>query len=1106
MCNIVIKGRSVGKNKRKTEGKTRENKQEKREKMRKGKRIASKVITGALAAVMTLVSSVTPFGSGPETVYADAYDNIYPTVKINSTTFPDPNFRAVVSADFDTNKNGSLESSEIVYARNLWCVNKGIKSLKGIEYLKELRGIYCMDNQISSWDLSQNKLLTGIWCSGNKFTSLDFTVNPVLEWVYAFDCQLTSFNVRNNPEISYLELNSNPLGSIDVSRNKKLEHLMVGDCGLTTLDVTHNPNLQHLDAFRNKFQSLDLSHNPKMKRLDVWDNPGLGDVDTSNMPGLQYYNCAKNQCKSVDVSKNPELQKLVVSYNRGYLKSLDISHNPKLTILQIQDNELKSLDISHNPMLRFIWGGYNDFTELNIGNNPYLMKIYNEGTWADEGWNSSSWTIDYGGDDSTQNDNLFILWLDNDVKIVNKPSGDPFAALYPEEPNGDLSNFITREAMVQTLYEMAGKPSVSGLKTRFDDVEYGQWYTDALLWGEKNSICVGYPYTSADTFGLGICLNRQDLMLMLMRYTEYIGYDRAIDFGRSDDFLDYFDVDYDHWEAVCWAATHRILEGRGEPGAPKEERMIAPLEKATRAEILQMINYMYEANHVNKTAKLANAPAPVPIPVKILDASVKYPTLSQDGQQTFTVKTSTNAQYLMIYGESGNLVKRYPAYGNSVVSGGSRIWTVSMNIASAGNRSLVIKAGKSTTPDDVSKTVKFTVVGKNIQSAKAKEASIAKDSTQTFTVVTSGDVKYLSLYSEDGKTLVKTWAASGNSTVSADNFRTWTISKAMASAGARKLIFKGGTTDSIPVTNAVTVSFNVVDKGVVSAAAKYSAITKGSVQGFTVQTTADAQYLMLYSEDGKTLVKTWAASGNSTVSGNTRTWSVMQTIGTAGSRKLVFKSGITTTPSGVTKTVSFNVVTSGVLTASTKYPAITKGTEQTFTVTTTADAKYLTLYSEDGKTFVASWTASSANSKVSGNTRTWTVSQKISTTGDRNLIFKAGSTSTPTAGMRASAFKVVDTGVISASAKYASIYSGNQQTFTVKTTADCKYLVEYAEDGKTVVKTWTASSSNSTVSGNVRTWTVKQAINTTGNRNLIFKAGSTATPTAAQRSAGFTVK
>ncbi len=118
-------------------------------------------------------------------------------VKIEANTFPDPKFRALVSGrNYDRNGDGTLEVEEIIYIRNLYCQDMGIKSLKGIEYLKELRGIYCMNNKISDWDLSHNKLLTGIWCSGNKFTSLDFTGLDDLEWVYCHDNQLTSLNVR----------------------------------------------------------------------------------------------------------------------------------------------------------------------------------------------------------------------------------------------------------------------------------------------------------------------------------------------------------------------------------------------------------------------------------------------------------------------------------------------------------------------------------------------------------------------------------------------------------------------------------------------------------------------------------------------------------------------------------------------------------------------------------------------------------------------------------------------------------------------------------------------------------------------------------------------
>ncbi|WP_303826270.1 dockerin type I domain-containing protein [Ruminococcus flavefaciens] len=523
--------------------------------------------------------------------------HIHP-VDINASTFPDANFRAYISSAFDKDKNGNLDVDEIVYARNIWCNNMNIKSLKGIEYLVELRGLYCMDNQISTLDLSKNQEITGVWCSGNPFTSLDFSANPTLEWVYCFDCQLTSLNVSENPRMSYIECNTNPLKKIDVSHNPVLEHLMCGDCDLNELDLSHNPNMQHLDAFRNHFKTLDVTCCPKMKRLDVWDNPDLGSIDVSKCPGLQYYNCSNNGAKSVDVSHNPELNKFICSYND--LTEVDVSHNPKLAYFDCMQNHIKGLDLSHNPNLRFLQAFINDFTELDIGYNPFLIKAREEGKYTDV-WNYGkfgSWKIDFGGDTSTGGDNIFFIAYDNGVEL-DKTQKAAFPVNNEEEYVGDTSQLITREAAVQTLYEMAGKPSVSGLKSRFTDVEHGAWYEDALLWGEKNALFLGYPYAIADTFGVGKWVTREDVALMLMRYSEYMKYERAIDFGRSDDFLDYYEVDFDHWEAVCWACTWHIIEGKGEEGAPKEERVIDPHGKATRAEYTEMINRMLE---VNKTS------------------------------------------------------------------------------------------------------------------------------------------------------------------------------------------------------------------------------------------------------------------------------------------------------------------------------------------------------------------------------------------------------------------------------------------------------------------------------------------------------------------------
>ncbi|WP_024862257.1 dockerin type I domain-containing protein [Ruminococcus flavefaciens] len=557
-----------------------------------------KTIAGCMAAIMTIASG----GLKPDTkAEALQFPFKYESVSINATTFPDPNFRAVVSSDFDRDKNGILDSDEIILARNVWCIGKGIKSMKGIEYLKEMRGIYCMDNEIETWDLSQNQQITGIWCSGNKFKSLDFSVIPTLEWVYCYDCQLTSLNVSKNPKMAFIECNTNPLKELDVSHNPVLEHLMCGSCEITELDLSHNPNLQHLDAFRNKLTTLDVTCCPKMKRLDVWDNRGLGSIDVSKCPGLQYYNCAHNDATSVDVSHNPELTKLICSYN--YLESLDVSNNPKLAYLDCLQNQLKSLDISHNPNLHFLQAFINDFTELDIGYNPFLIKTHNEGKDEDI-WGYGkfhSWKIDFGGRTSTGGDNVFFIAYDNKVKL-EKTQKQPFPSEYPDDETiTDTSQLITREAAVQTLYEMAGKPSVSGLKSRFTDVEKGSWYEDALLWGEKNALCLGYPYVIADTFGVGKWVTREDVALMLMRYSEFMNYEREIDFGRSDDFIDYFDVDFDHWEAICWACTWHIIDGKGEEGAPKSERIIDPHGKATREEFTEMINTMLEVN--KKTAE-----------------------------------------------------------------------------------------------------------------------------------------------------------------------------------------------------------------------------------------------------------------------------------------------------------------------------------------------------------------------------------------------------------------------------------------------------------------------------------------------------------------------
>lgn len=273
------------------------------------------------------------------------------------------------------------------------------------------------------------------------------------------------------------------------------------------------------------------------------------------------------------------------------------------------------------------------------------------------------------------------------------------------------------------------------------------------------------------------------------------------------------------------------------------------------------------------------------------EASVKLAMLGAGGTQSFTVKTSTNTQNLKLYAEGKNLVKTWAASGNSKVEGDVRIWTVRLAIATAGNRELTLKACKTTTPSELSKSVKFTVVEKKIFSVTPKYSAITKTSVQGFTVTTSADIQYLKLYAEDGKTLVKTWNASGNSKTDEGNIRTWYVMQPINTAGNRKLVFKGGATADKIISNAAPVAFKVENEGVLTASAKYPSIVKEDLQTFIVTTTIDVTRLEVYSETG-VFVAAWNNEKNTEwIGGNTLKWEVFLQVNDPGKRTLTFKAG-----------------------------------------------------------------------------------------------------------------------------------------------------------------------------------------------------------------------
>ena len=256
-------------------------------------------------------------------------------VEINEQNFPNTIFRNWVLKQ-SYGEDGVLTDEEIADVREIWVDSKKIKSLKGIEYFKNLVELYCYDNTLSALDVSQN---------------------TELEILEAGENQLTVLDVSQNVALKRLTCNSNKIKTLDVSQNTLLTELYCWTNQLTSLDVSNNAALKVLNCNSNKIPSLDVSKNTELMVLE----------------------CFNNQLTELDVSANTKLQTLVCGNNQ--LTTLDITNNPALELLWTYNCLLTELDVSKNPALQNVACDGNQITALDFQNNPNLIELccYNNG-------------------------------------------------------------------------------------------------------------------------------------------------------------------------------------------------------------------------------------------------------------------------------------------------------------------------------------------------------------------------------------------------------------------------------------------------------------------------------------------------------------------------------------------------------------------------------------------------------------------------------------------------------------------------------------------------------------------------------------------------------
>lgn len=264
-------------------------------------------------------------------------------VYIDEYNFPDEVFREYVKEKYDSNKDNILSEKEAdIYG--LYLTEKGLTSLKGIEYFKNIKTLRCEKNTLTGLDLSKNTQLTSLMCENNQLTYLNIENCSLLNTVWAGDNRLKEIDLSNKADLATVIIYNNQISSIDVSGSPKLFELSCSDNNLTSVDISNNPNLKSLNCNNNKLTSIDVSKNTLLQTIRI-DNNEISELDVSNNPELSWLSLSGNQVTQLDVSHNPKLSQLQSNNNK--ITHLDISNNPLISNMSCSGNQLAYVDMSN---------------------------------------------------------------------------------------------------------------------------------------------------------------------------------------------------------------------------------------------------------------------------------------------------------------------------------------------------------------------------------------------------------------------------------------------------------------------------------------------------------------------------------------------------------------------------------------------------------------------------------------------------------------------------------------------------------------------------------------------------------------------------------------
>lgn len=202
-------------------------------------------------------------------------------VDAQTVEIPDPIFKSCLlntyPQSFENNGLLNIQTAEIQTAEMI-CSQKGIKSVEGIQYFKNVKKIDVSQNAIDRLpDLSGLNNLEELILSDNQIDTL-----PGIGYMSnLYTLSISDNLIRDISEIEYLSnlklllADNNPLiGLPYMDRFSTLQRLQISGCGLTELaDFSKLSNLKFLSCNNNKLKNLpDFTELGNLEFLDAGSN------------------------------------------------------------------------------------------------------------------------------------------------------------------------------------------------------------------------------------------------------------------------------------------------------------------------------------------------------------------------------------------------------------------------------------------------------------------------------------------------------------------------------------------------------------------------------------------------------------------------------------------------------------------------------------------------------------------------------------------------------------------------------------------------------------------------------------------------------------------